>query len=103
MVLVQVHIFASLSTSLYGTSSTLPTSLITLFADIVPKVKTHEEYFRKLTWDGIKERYGENFDNKVKERTEYELGIIFHSIFIMNFFSCLYTKQNFMIITIFFF
>ena len=44
--------------------------------DVPEEFKTHEEYFRKLTWDGIKERYGENFDNKVKERTEYELGII---------------------------
>ena len=44
--------------------------------DVPKEFKTHEEYFRKLTWDGIKERYGENFDDNIKERTEYELGII---------------------------
>ncbi len=44
--------------------------------DVPPEFKTHEEYFRKLTWDGIKERYGENFDSKIKDRTEYELSII---------------------------
>ncbi len=44
--------------------------------DVPEEFKTHEEYFRKLTWDGIKERYGENFSEKVKERAEYELNII---------------------------
>ena len=28
------------------------------------------------TWNGIKERYGENYSDIVKQRTEYELGII---------------------------
>jgi len=44
--------------------------------DVPEEFETHEQYFRKLTWDGIKERYGENYDDKVKERAEYELGII---------------------------
>ena len=44
--------------------------------DVPEEFATHEEYFRKLTWDGIKERYGENFDDTVKQRAEYELGII---------------------------
>ncbi len=44
--------------------------------DVPSEFATHEEYFRKLTWDGIKERYGENFNDTVKQRTEYELGII---------------------------
>ncbi len=44
--------------------------------DVPAEFSTHEEYFRKLTWDGIKERYGENYDNTVKQRAEYELGII---------------------------
>ena len=38
--------------------------------------KTHEEYFRKLTWDGIEKRYGKVFSEEIKNRTEYELGII---------------------------
>ena len=44
--------------------------------DVPQEFATHEEYFRKLTWDGIKERYGENYSDTVKQRTEYELGII---------------------------
>ncbi len=44
--------------------------------DVPKEFSTHEEYFRKLTWDGIKKRYGENYDESVKQRAEYELGII---------------------------
>ena len=44
--------------------------------DVPSEFATHEEYFRKLTWDGIKERYGENYDDTVKQRAEYELSII---------------------------
>ena len=44
--------------------------------DVPKEFSSHEEYFRKLTWDGIKERYGENYNETVKQRAEYELGII---------------------------
>ena len=44
--------------------------------DVPEEFATHEEYFRKLTWDGIKERYGEDYDDTVNQRAEYELGII---------------------------
>lgn len=44
--------------------------------DVPEGYKTHEEYFTELTWNGIKERYGENYSDIVKQRTEYELGII---------------------------
>ena len=44
--------------------------------DVPKEFSSHEEYFRKLTWDGIKERYGENNNETVKQRAEYELGII---------------------------
>lgn len=44
--------------------------------DVPAEFATHEEYFRKLTWDGIEERYGKDYDDTVKQRTEYELGII---------------------------
>ncbi len=44
--------------------------------DVPEDFKTHEEYFRKLTWDGIEKRYGKNYSEEVKSRTEYELGII---------------------------
>ena len=44
--------------------------------DVPKEFKTHEEYFRKLTWDGIEERYGKDYDETIKNRAEYELGII---------------------------
>ncbi len=44
--------------------------------DVPPEFKTHEDYFRKLIWDGIEERYGKDYGEDVKQRTEYELGII---------------------------
>jgi len=44
--------------------------------DVPKEFATHAEYFRKLTWDGLKERYGENYGEEVKQRAEYELGII---------------------------
>ena len=44
--------------------------------DVPEEFKTHEEYFRKLTWDGIEKRYGKDYSDTVKQRAEYELGII---------------------------
>ena len=44
--------------------------------DVPEEFKTHEDYFRHLTWEGIKERYGENYSDVVKERAEYELSVI---------------------------
>ena len=40
-----------------------------------PDGMSSEEYLRKLTFDGLKVRYGEITD-KVRERAEYELGIV---------------------------
>ena len=43
----------------------------------VPKeFKTHEEYFRKLAEDGLKNRYGENPGKDILDRFEYELSVI---------------------------
>ena len=44
--------------------------------DVPEEFKTHEEYFRKLCQDGIKERYGENPSKEVVDRLEYETKII---------------------------
>jgi len=44
--------------------------------DVPKEFKTHEEYFRKLTWDGIEKRYGKDYSDEVKQRCDYELGII---------------------------
>lgn len=44
--------------------------------DVPKEFKTHEEYFRKLTWDGIEKRYGKDYGEEVKSRAEYELDII---------------------------
>lgn len=44
--------------------------------DVPKEYKTHEEYFRKLAWDGIKNRYGENPSQEIIDRANYELDII---------------------------
>ena len=41
----------------------------------VPEGYTNEEYFRKLCYDGFKERYPEQ-PEKYRERLEYEIGVI---------------------------
>ena len=37
---------------------------------------SQEEYLRYLTWEGAKWRYGDNFSDEVRDRIEYELGVI---------------------------
>ena len=44
--------------------------------DVPEEFKTHEEYFRKLAYDGIKNRYGENPSQEILDRAEYELSVI---------------------------
>ena len=44
--------------------------------DVPSKYKTHEEYFRKLTADGITARYGKRPTEEVKKRVAYELDVI---------------------------
>ena len=44
--------------------------------DVPKEFKTHSEYFRKICNDGIIERYGINPSQEVKDRLEYELGVI---------------------------
>ena len=41
----------------------------------VPENMTHLEYLRQLTYEGLKKKYGE-ITPEIKERAEYELGII---------------------------
>lgn len=42
----------------------------------VPSGETVDSYLEKLTWEGIAKNYGENFGPAIKQRTEYELGVI---------------------------
>ncbi|MDR2431569.1 MAG: DNA polymerase III subunit alpha [Candidatus Margulisbacteria bacterium] len=42
----------------------------------VPKGQTEESCLRELVEQGIKKRYGENISAAIKERYEYELGVI---------------------------
>ncbi len=44
--------------------------------DVPEEFKTHQEYFRKLCYDGMKKRYGENPDKSIMERLEYEISVI---------------------------
>ena len=44
--------------------------------DVPEEFKTHYDYFKKLTYDGIHERYGETISKEIEDRVEYELGVI---------------------------
>lgn len=44
--------------------------------DVPEEFESHFDYIKKLTEDGIRERYGENPSEEIKQRTEYELGVI---------------------------
>ncbi len=41
-----------------------------------PKGKTQFDYLRELTFQGLKDRYGDPLTDAVKKRAEYELGVI---------------------------
>ena len=40
--------------------------------DVPEEFKTHSEFFRKLCYEGIKKRYGENPTKEVLDRLEFE-------------------------------
>ena len=44
--------------------------------DVPEEFPTHYDYLKKLCDDGIKERYGENITEEIKQRAEYELSVI---------------------------
>ena len=44
--------------------------------EVPEEFETHAEYLKKLCYDGIKKRYGENPTQEVLERAEYELGVV---------------------------
>ena len=44
--------------------------------DVPEEYATHFDYLKKLTDDGIRNRYGENPPQEIWEREEYELGVI---------------------------
>ena len=44
--------------------------------EVPTEYKTHADYFRKLSQDGLKKRYGENPSNEIVERFNYEMNVI---------------------------
>lgn len=44
--------------------------------DVPEEFNTHYDYFKKLCYDGIKVRYGDNPSQEILDRAEYELKII---------------------------
>ena len=42
----------------------------------VPGNEDHYNYFRRLCYDGLYRYYGENPDQSIKDRLEYELGVV---------------------------
>ena len=41
-----------------------------------PDGRSNQEYFEDLCWSGLRRRYGENPDPSIRERLDYELGVI---------------------------
>ena len=44
--------------------------------DVPEEFETHYDYIKKLCYDGIKNRYGENPSQQIYDRAEYELGVV---------------------------
>lgn len=44
--------------------------------EVPAEYATHYDYFKKLCDDGIQKRYGENISQEIKDRVEYEMGVI---------------------------
>lgn len=44
--------------------------------EIPKEYKTHDEYFRKLCYDGFTNRYGKKPSEEIKQRLEYEMSVI---------------------------
>ena len=44
--------------------------------DVPAEFETHYDYLKKLCYDGIKKRYGENPSQEIYDRAEYELGVV---------------------------
>lgn len=44
--------------------------------DVPEEYETHYDYLKKLCDDGLVKRYGENYSEEIRKRTDYELGVI---------------------------
>ena len=44
--------------------------------EVPEEFETHSDYFKKICYDGFKERYGEEPDEEIKSRLEYEISVI---------------------------
>ena len=44
--------------------------------DVPEEFETHSDYFKKLCYDGIKKRYGDEPSKEVMDRLEYEISVI---------------------------
>ena len=44
--------------------------------DVPPEFETHYDFLEKLCYDGLKYRYGDDLSEEIKQRAEYELGVI---------------------------
>ena len=42
----------------------------------IPTQESEEDYFERLVWEGIEERYGKDFNDDVRQRTEHELRVV---------------------------
>ena len=44
--------------------------------DVPEEFKTHEDYFKYIAKNGLEKRYGKNYSDEVKKRSEYEMSVI---------------------------
>ena len=44
--------------------------------DVPDEFKTHEDYFKHIAQEGLEKRYGKNYSDEVKNRSEYEMKVI---------------------------
>ena len=60
----------------------------------VPDNQDHFEYFKKLCYDGMVRRYGENYPQEYMDRLNYELGVI-HQMGFIDYFLIVWDYINY--------
>ena len=62
--------------------------------DVPSEFETHYDYLKKLSYDGLHKRYGDNLSKEIIDRAEYELGII-NSMGFVDYFLIVWDYINF--------
>ena len=62
--------------------------------DVPSEFETHYDYLKKLSYDGLHKRYGDDLSKEIIDRAEYELGII-NSMGFVDYFLIVWDYINF--------